>query len=172
MNIALPSKVRNNKSGFEWFVELYAQTEHYWLEDIEIDMQITYWFDADMCAGLGAILYLLRDNLNSVQFIYMRPEVENILSKNGFLSHYGRKEISDIWGTTIEYKRFDVEDERYFSEYIEQQLINRSEIPQISPGLSKKFQESIFEIFSNAVLHSRTQSGIFSCGQFYPKKIN
>ena len=40
----------------------------------------------------------------------------------------------------------------------------------MSPGLLKKFRESIFEIFSNAVLHSRTRLGIFSCGQFFPKK--
>lgn len=30
--------------------------------------------------------------------------------------------------------------------------------------------ESIFEIFSNAVIHSETQLGIFACGQFYPNK--
>ncbi len=40
----------------------------------------------------------------------------------------------------------------------------------MSPGLLKKFRESIFEIFSNAVLHSSTRLGIFSCGQFFPKQ--
>lgn len=40
----------------------------------------------------------------------------------------------------------------------------------MSPGLHKKLQESIFEIFSNAVLHSRTRLGIFSCGQYFPTK--
>ena len=40
----------------------------------------------------------------------------------------------------------------------------------MSRGLLKKFRESIFEIFSNAVLHSRTRLGIFSCGQFFPKQ--
>ncbi len=40
----------------------------------------------------------------------------------------------------------------------------------MSSGLLKRFRESIFEIFSNAVWHSRTQLGIFSCGQFFPTK--
>jgi len=40
----------------------------------------------------------------------------------------------------------------------------------MTPGLLKKFRESIFEIFSNAVIHSETKLGIFSCGQFFPKK--
>ena len=48
--------------------------------------------------------------------------------------------------------------------------MQRSEIPAMSIGLLKKFRESIFEIFSNAVLHSETEMGIFSCGQFFPKR--
>ena len=40
----------------------------------------------------------------------------------------------------------------------------------MSAGLIKKFRESVFEIFSNAVLHSRTKLGIFSCGQFFPNR--
>ncbi len=44
------------------------------------------------------------------------------------------------------------------------------EIPSMSMGLLKKFRESIFEIFSNAVLHSKTEQGIFSCGQFFPAR--
>lgn len=40
----------------------------------------------------------------------------------------------------------------------------------MSRGLSKRFRESIFEIFSNAVLHSDTELGVFSCGQFFPNK--
>ena len=35
---------------------------------------------------------------------------------------------------------------------------------------SKKFRESVFEIFSNSVIHSQTRLGIFSCGQYFPKR--
>lgn len=44
----------------------------------------------------------------------------------------------------------------------------------MSEGLLKRFWRSIFEIFSNAVVHSETELGIFSCGQFFPggKQIN
>jgi len=40
----------------------------------------------------------------------------------------------------------------------------------MTPGLRKKFQENIFEIFSNAVIHSQTKMGIYSCGQFFPRR--
>ena len=72
--------------------------------------------------------------------------------------------------TTDFYERFDVGDDRYFSAYIERGLIRRPEVPEMSAGLLKKFRESIFEIFSNAVLHSHTELGIFSCGQFFPDR--
>jgi hypothetical protein len=169
MKFSLP-EIRHDQAGFAALVRLWAQTEPCFLDEIEIDMSGTGWFDADMCAAFGAILYHLGGNLNTVTLTNLRPGVENILSKNGFLSIYGREKVPDQWGTTIPYRRFDVKDDRYFADYIESELINRSEMPVMSAGLLKKFRESVFEIFSNAVLHSRTEQGIFSCGQFFPKR--
>ena len=164
------SAIRHDHAGFTVLASLHAQTADCFLDDVEIDMQATDWLDADMCAAFGAILYRLEDNLNTVRLTNIRPAIRNILSKNGFLSHYGRTKIPDHWGTTISYKRFDADDDRYFARYIEDEFIQRSEMPEMSTGLQKKFCESIFEIFSNAVLHSRTKLGIFSCGQFVPSR--
>lgn len=169
MKVTLPS-IRHNQQGFTDLARLNAQTEACRSNDIEIDMKEATWFDADMCAVLGAILCRLENNLNVVNLTNIGFGVEKILSKNGFLSHYGRRHVSDYWETTIAYHRFDVEDDRYFADYIEKEFIGRSEMPEMSRALLKKFRESIFEIFSNAVLHSRTQLGVFSCGQFFPNK--
>jgi hypothetical protein len=167
--LSLP-EIRHDEAGFEALIRLHAETKDCLFDEINIDLGTTTWFDADMCAAFGAILYRLGEALNTVKLANIHPGVESILSKNGFLSHYGGEKIPDRWGTTIPYKRFDVKDDRYFADYIEHELMNRSEIPVMSPGLQKKFRESIFEIFSNAVLHSRSELGIFSCGQFFPKR--
>lgn len=169
MIIRLP-QIRHDQAGFGALVRLHVQTKDCSFDDIDIDMSATSWFDADMCAAFGAILYGLSDNLNRVTLTNIGPDVEKILSKNGFLSSYGREKIPDRWGTTIPYQRFDVKDDRYFAGYIENELMQRSEMPVMSSGLLKKFRESIFEIFSNAVLHSQTRLGIFSCGQFFPTR--
>lgn len=169
MKFLLP-EIRHDLKGFQSLVSLEAETKDCIFDEIDIDMIATSWFDADMCAAFGAILYRLGENLNTIRLINVCTNVEKILSKNGFLSHYGREKIPDRWGTTIPYRRFDVKDDRYFADYIENELIHRAEMPIMSPGLLKKFRESIFEIFSNAVLHSRTDLGIFSCGQFYPAR--
>ncbi|MEQ1847481.1 MAG: ATP-binding protein, partial [Nitrospira sp.] len=163
-------QVRHEQTGFEALVHLHDQTKDCQSTTINIDMTTTGWFDADMCAAFGAILYRLGSKLNTIQLTDIPPAVETILSKNGFLSNYGRVKLPDTYGTTIPYQRFDVKDDRYFAGYIEGEFVHRPEMPHMSPGLVKKFRESVFEIFSNAVLHSRTTLGIFSCGQYFPKK--
>lgn len=168
MKVPLP-EIRHNLAGFEELVRLSAALEKCRFTDIDIDMAGCDWFDADMCAPLGAILYRVGHNMNRVQLTNVRPQVEKILSKNGFLSHYGRTAVRDTYGTTIPYQRFDVKDDRFFASYVESKFVRRSEMPRMSSGLIKRFRESVFEIFSNAVIHSQTQLGIFSCGQFFPK---
>ena len=169
MRFFLP-EIRHDQPSFEALAGLHAQTKGCFHDNVEIDMNATRWFDADMSAAFGAILYSLGERLNTVNLIGIRSSVVTILAKNGFLSHYGRVQIHDQWGTTIPYQRFDVKDDHYFAEYIENELIHRSEMPKMSQGLLKKFRESISEIFNNAVHHSHTKLGIFSCGQFFPNQ--
>ncbi|KTD49844.1 hypothetical protein Lrub_0286 [Legionella rubrilucens] len=166
----LLSDIRHDKSGFEELTNLYAKAKEYTFETIQIDMNTTAWLDADMCSSFGAILYHVTSNLNNVDLVNLQPQVESILLKNRFLSHYGKKSIVDSWKTTIKYRHFDVKDGRSFAEYVESEFIDRDEVPKMSIGLKKKFKESIFEIFSNSVLHSKTKLGIFTCGQFFPKR--
>ncbi len=169
MKEALTS-IRHDQAGFGALTDLNAATENVMFEDIEIDLTGATWFDADMCATFGAILYRVSAELNEIKLTGIRPDVEGILCRNGFLSHYGREKTPDRYDTTIPYQRFEVKDDRYFANYIEDQFIRRSEMPSMSIGLQKKFRESVFEIFSNAVIHSQTEMGIFSCGQFFPAK--
>lgn len=169
MKLRLP-EIRHNQAGFDALVHLYSKTQECLFDDIEIDMSGVGWFDADMCAPFGALLYRLSDQINTVELTNIPQAVTRILSKNGFLSNYGREKLPDTFGTTIPYMRFDAKDDRYFAGYIEDEFVRRSEMPKMSRGLIKKFRESVFEIFSNAVLHSQTKLGIFSCGQYFPTR--
>ena len=169
MRISLP-KIEHSLTGFEALVQLHEMTKDCLFDEVQIDMKQATWFDADMCAAFGAILYHIGDRLNSIHLMSIPRNVEKILSKNGFLSHYGREQIPDTWGTTIPYRRFAAKDDRYFAAYVEEEFVRRSEMPKMSSGLVKKFRESVFEIFSNAVIHSQTRLGIFSCGQYFPNR--
>ena len=168
MRIPLPS-VRSDFEGYDKLTMLASKLDQLALEDIEIDMKSTVWFDANMCAPLGAILYRASRGLNAISIADVSPDVEKILSKNTFLSTYGRMQVPDVYGTTIPYRRLEPKDDRYFGAYIAKHLVGKG-IPTMSDGLRKKFRESIFEIFSNAVIHSQTRQGIYVCGQYFPRK--
>lgn len=168
MRFAL-GNVNSDFRGFSSLVDLAAQSASRVFEDIEIDMSATNWFDANMCAPFGAVLYRASRALNRIRLVNIQPNVQGILSRNAFLSSYGGEKRPDSFGTTIEYTRFELKDGRYFASYIEKNLVGKG-IPEMTLGLQKKFRESIFEIFNNAVQHSQTQHGIFGCGQLFPKK--
>lgn len=169
ITLKLPREICNNQAGYEALLRIWHETKNCSADDIEIDMSGTRWFEANMCAVLGALLYRLGDRLNAVRLINMQRQVEKALSQNAFLTHYGSEPLLDEWGTTITYQRFETKDERYFANYIDNELMQRRQIPVMSLELKKKFTESIFEIFSNATFHSGTELGIFSCGQYHPK---
>lgn len=136
---------------------------------IKVDMRATSWIDADMCAPLGAVICALKHRHIAVKLVNIRDNVKEILSKNGFLCRHVGK-LPDTWDTTIAYKQFKVSDEISFSAYVSNDLAGHRGMPKMSAELQKMLSQNVCEIFSNAVLHSRTQLGVFSCGQFFPKK--
>jgi hypothetical protein len=162
-------EVRSSFQGFSTLVNLAERVRSLEYTTIALDISAATWVDANMCAPLGAILYRASRNLNMVRFERLPESVQKIFQKNGFLSYYGHAKKADQWGTTIQYQRFERKDDRFFGAYIEQHFKNKA-IPDMSDALRKKFWESIFELFSNAVIHSETEMGIFTCGQFFPAK--
>ncbi|MHB9027044.1 MAG: ATP-binding protein [Armatimonadota bacterium] len=167
MQYSLQGNIQSSHLGYQKLTALAAVLQDAWLDDIDIDLRDVRWFDANMCAPLGALLYRAGSASNTVRLHNINPNIEHVLARNGFLSAYGRSKLPDHFGTAIPYQRFEVKDERAFAAYVEQGFSGMS-LPAMTPGLQKKFRESIHEIFSNAVLHSQTRLGIFACGQFFP----
>jgi len=160
-------KTRSDCSGFDQLTRLAKSLELVSFDKVDIDMSGCTWFDANMAAPLGALLYRASHQLNNVRILGASHRLENILRKNEFLLNYGRLPLTDSNVTTIPYRRFEPTDGRYFISYISKYLQGRG-MPKMSAGLHKKFLESVYEMFNNAVIHSGTTLGIYSCGQYYP----
>lgn len=159
--------IKSTFTGFSRLAELATETKDCVFDTVEVNMTSTNWFDANMSAPLGVIFAHLVDGLNTVQPVALRPGVESILTKNLFLVGYGYPERNDSYGTTIPYRRFKPEDDRYFASYLNKHLAGKG-IPKMSEGLGRRFRDSILEIFMNSAMHSDTSLGIFACGQFFP----
>lgn len=162
-------RIENNLNGLSALAQLEESTRGLFLDELKIDFSSANWFEANLCAALGAVLQRTSANLNNVALENMPNGIESIFRKNGFLSHFGGQTRADYYGTTITYSSFARADVKAFHAYLKNQLLGRNDLPKMSDLLKKKIAESILEIFSNATTHGNCAQ-IFSCGQFFPSK--
>jgi signal transduction histidine kinase len=161
--------IHSDINGFDALANVAMQAKGLVLDALEIDFSGCSFFEANMAAPLYAILAHNYDRLNSVDLTNLRPAIQTILRKNQFLTRFGFSEEYDTNETTLPFKIFKLSAGEQFADYLDRYMQGRG-IPQMSVGLTKKFRQSLFEIFQNAALHSRSQQGIFACGQFFPSK--
>ena len=166
MNVNL-GKIYNNAVGYQELISLYHNAHSSGQNVIVVDFTNASWFEANICAPLGALLHRLRAEGKEIRLGNLHPKVKKILTKNAFLKDFGMDTEEGASRTAMAYSRFEPADEKIFPGYIEKHFKGKG-IPKMSPLLTAKFREGIFELFSNAVLHSETKHGIFVCGQYFP----
>ena len=169
MKAELSGSIGSTFDGFQALVRLYHQIKPYDDPICKVDMSDVVWFDANMCAPLGAVLYPFYQAGQQIILSGVRSDIQGILQRNGFFQNFGfdRPKKPDIYGTTIEYQRFERSDIQPFRQYVARHFAEKP-MPGMSPALHTKFRESISEIFENAVDHSSSKLGIFACGQLFP----
>ncbi len=160
--------IHSQREGFERLASLAADAEKLYAERLEIDFSKCGFFDANMAASLAAVLARIGDDLNAVEIVKVPSGIEHILRKNRFLLSYGYNAIDDVNQTTLPYRRIQLSDAGRFEDYLNRHLKGKG-IPRMTEGLGKRFKQSIFEVFQNAVIHSHSRLGVFVCGQFFPQ---
>lgn len=161
------SAINNTYESYQQLITLYAQNKNKMFDNIHIELRD--FFAANMSAVLGALLDLFAGNLNDIHFDSISPQIEQILLKNDFLTYYGKQRMIDNNHTTIKYQKLKPADGKYFKTYVIEELIERTELPDMSEDVKEKIVEAIYEIFVNAQIHSETKF-IYTCGQFFPNK--
>lgn len=161
--------IRSNCMGFDSIAEIAVKTKELWFDSIELNFSFCSFFEANMAAPLYAVIARLRDELNDVSIANVPSGVSTILRKNKFFSVFNQPDLTDINQTTLPFKIFKLSAGDQFNDYLDNYMRGRG-IPTMSDALIKRFRQSLFEIFLNATIHSKSESGIFACGQFYPQK--
>ncbi len=169
MRFQFPKSIESNFEGYNALMDFYDKIKDLAFDEIILDFSNTRWLEANLIAILGAILNKAQSNPNNVRIENLSKEIESLLSRNHFLSHFGKLQILDYYETTIKYRKFKITEEKLFKDYLDRELLSKKAMPDMSVLLRKKINESIFEIFNNAVIHGDCDN-IFSCGQYYPKK--
>ncbi|NQU64739.1 MAG: sensor histidine kinase [SAR324 cluster bacterium] len=160
---------RSNCSGFDGIADIAVKTKNVLFDSIELDLSLCSFFEANMAAPLYAVIALLRDELNDVSIANVPSGVTTILRKNKFLTVFNQSDLLDTNQTTLPFKIFKLSAGDQFNDYLDTYMKGRG-IPTMSEALTKRFRQSLFEMFLNATIHSQSKAGIFVCGQFYPNK--
>lgn len=159
--------IRSNLNGFNCIGGLAEDACNLRFDSVELDFSGCGFFDANMAAPLYTIVARLRNELNDVTVQNLPTGVEKILKKNHFLTTFNMEVLRDNNQTTLPFKIFKLHAGEQFYDYLDSYM-NGKGIPKMSDALTKRFRQSLFEIFLNAAIHSKSESGIFACGQFFP----
>ncbi len=161
--------IRSDCNGFSSIANLAEDASKLWLADAELDFTECVFFEANMVAPLYVVIAKLRDELNDVTIHNVPAAIERILKRNEFLTVFNMEVLRDINQTTLPFKIFKPHAGEQFNDYLDTYMRGRG-IPSMSVALTKRFRQSLFELFLNAAIHSESTSGIFVCGQFFPHK--
>ncbi len=161
--------IRSDMSGFNSIAEVFRNTKYLLFDSVDLDFSDCSFFEANMAAPLYSVIARLRNELNDVNLLNTPRKIREILKRNRFLTLFGDNAIPDTNQTTLPFKIFKLNADEQFSEYLDYYMKGKG-IPRMSDVLTKRFRQSLLEIFINATFHSKSKSGIFVCGQFYPTK--
>ena len=169
MRFQLPSRVCSDFEGYNYLASLNKLSSVLVFDTIVIDFKENTWFEANLCAILGALFSKAQDNFNNIKFENLPDKQRDILSRNHFLASFGGEKIEDFNNTTIKYRKNRLTDEKLIHHFLYNDLLGKQEFPKLSPLAHKEIERSIFEIFSNAILHGNCEF-VYSCGQYFPRK--
>ena len=169
MTYYFPRRVGTDPDGYETLARLDNASRRLFGGRLTLDMTHLRFFDANLCAPLGAVLAPVADRLNTLRIVNIPTPVERILRKNRFLERYGYPSLPDSNHTAMPFRRVHFPGDTEFSEYVSEQFRGKG-LPRMSDRASDAFRKSVFEVFQNATLHSDSEPGAFVCGQFHPNR--
>ena len=160
--------IRSDFDGFSRIARIASDTQALAEDVLELDFSGCTFFEANMVAPLYTVIARLFEDLNEVTLLNIPVSVEKNLRKNHFLSLFGARILPDSNQTTLPFKIFKLHAGEQFSDYLDTYMKGKG-IPEMPAVTSRRFRQSLFEIFQNAALHSESKPGIFTCGQFFPQ---
>ncbi|MGV1817755.1 ATP-binding protein [Agrobacterium tumefaciens] len=157
-------ELRSNLAGFRALGDLHHNLSEYSGTQIEINCGRLNWMDAHLGSPLQTILQHSRRRGNKHSLTNLDDSIRTILRKN----HTLKISHPDTNHTTMPVTYFALDEEVDFANYTRLHMARR-EMPKMSTALQGKFYEGIDELFANCSLHSRSETKIVVCGQFFPR---
>lgn len=154
------------------------QLVHIWQQVQEAGDGAEVTFDFSHCdflrpnavAFLGGLSRLIQHRGGKARLLVgtMRGRVATNLLQNGFAHAMGAK--TPAWqGNAIPYQEHLTQDKNKIIESLKQDWLGRGWI-SVSAALADGIAGQVWEVFTNAFEHSKSTVGVYSCGQYLPKR--
>lgn len=159
-------------SGFRTLFELYSAWKSQKNKDLLLNLSSAKFIDANLCATLDAIFYLLNKESGHnffLNYVDIKKRFD-IFLRNGFIRDQDSefREV-DSGSSAVRLTRFTSESDELFVKFLEESLFANSGFKNM-PTIKNEIIGHFLEIFANISLHSRTKDPVFACGQYYPRK--
>lgn len=159
-----------NREGYNSLARLFDQVIHSSEDEISISFNYTTWFEANLCAVLGAMIRILEDDYKyKIELIEIPSDIQSILTRNGFIGNINYSNIDFSKETVVTFQQFAPNHDSDFNNYLLRELLVKKDFPKHTSSLRKRICTSIFEVFENARTHGKCE-WIHTCGQYYPQK--
>jgi hypothetical protein len=161
-------KINDNLKDFDHLFHLWQQVQENENEVI-FDFSRCNFLRQNAVAFIGGLARLLESQGRKVKFAWdtvKKPICMN-LKQNGFMHVFNSDE--EAWeGNSIPYREDKYQDRDGLVHYLAEQWLGRDWV-HISDLLRTIIVGTTWEIYANAFEHGKTDIGVFSCGQHYPK---
>lgn len=164
--VILSNRICTDVQGYQHMVNVYDSIIRQDDKDVTIVFDECIHFDANLSAILGSLLDDLKSKGFNIWLTHPKDcTVRDNLSRNNFFSAFNPECNRADTENFIEYKIFRPDESIDFKLYIETQLMQKQKFPVHTEKAGRLIQESIMEIFVNAVIHGEC-SYIYSCGEY------
>lgn len=155
-------KAISRYSGFiQWQIENGYSKPH---------IPINGWVDPALFAALGATFYYWKQQSYEI-CLEPTPRILTQFQQSGFWQWWGGKGVRNSSPFIAHFSHFDKPDNEIFAKYLEDKVyIDWGMNKRMLRGFYKRFRNGLEEVFDNAVAHSLSQYGVFTCGWMNSKK--
>lgn len=166
----IPISLKANQSGYAFLAGLYHSVSGQADRSLTVDFSKVSSVDGNLAAALGAILDKLVDEGFTILLSWpTSKQVRQVLSRNHFFQAWKLKTNSEDRENYIDYKKFKSNDSASFKKYIDDGLIHKQRFPQHTELVAEYIIENIYEIYTNAIMHGKTEY-VYSCGEYFESK--
>lgn len=115
----LSRTLRTNQEGYNSLAMLYHQIIQSGEANVDISFLETTWFEANLCAVLGAIIRILSDEcFITIKLVDISPNIHAILIRNCFLKGKDYSAIDFSEETVVTFQQFSHKHDAEFDNYL------------------------------------------------------